>query len=148
MKAASVFVGALRVRPGCHDAFLDWHEDDHRPENHGVIPHVFHSARYIATPESVRRRRAAPGTPFEDAGTYLMTYWSTARPAELVRDMTIVREQLEALGRCAPIGRDFIAPWRDRLQVVKGYANPAHVVSPDAVPIVRHDALVLVVGRD
>jgi hypothetical protein len=148
VKAGSVFVGLLRVQPGCHDSFLDWHDDDHRPENHGVIPHLFHSARYIATPESMERRSAAPGTPFAEAGTYLMTYWSTAQPDRLLRDMTIVRERLEALGRCAPIGRDFAAPWRDRLQVVTAYAGPAHHVSPDAVPLVRHDALLILVGRD
>jgi hypothetical protein len=31
---------------------------------------------------------------------------------------------------------------------VKAYTNPAYGVSPDAVPLARHDALVLLVGRD
>jgi hypothetical protein len=147
MRATSVFVGFLRCPPGHHDAFLDWHEEDHRPENHGTIEHIYHSARFIAPPEAVARRELGPDQRFADAGQYVMTYWSSAPPARLLEDMTVLREQLQAAGRCEPINRDFRAVWRDRLRVVEADASPLHLASPDAAPFAPHDALVVTVGR-
>jgi hypothetical protein len=149
MRAATVFVGFLNCPPGHHNAFLDWHEDDHRPENHGGIEHIYHSPRFIAPPDSLRYRQLGCEEPWGDAGQYLMTYWSSASPERLLEDMTTLRERLDGLGRCQPINRDFHAVWRDRMRVVGGFANPRHLVSrsPDAAPFAPHDALVVTVGR-
>jgi hypothetical protein len=72
---------ALSVVPGRHDAFLDWHELDHRPENHGRIGHIFHSERFVVPPQG-QRDTAAEG-PFADPGQYLMIYWSTEEPEKV-----------------------------------------------------------------
>ena len=103
MKAAGVFVGLITCPPGRHRPFLEWHDGDHRPENVGQIPHMFHSARWIAPPESVPCREFGPDSPVGEAGEYL-------RP-------------------------------------VQGYSDPALGLSPDAVPLVPHDGLVVTVGR-
>ena len=146
MRANSIFIGLLSCPPGHHDAFLDRHEQDHRPENHGCIEHIYHSARFVAPPESLAWREAAAEGPFSDAGQYVMTYWSSQAPERLLEDMTVLREQLAAIGRCEPINRDFHAVWRDRMQLAKAYANPRHLASPDAAPFAPHASVVVTVG--
>jgi len=145
MKARTVFVAFLLVADGRHDAFLDWHELDHRPENHGGIDHIFHSERFVLPPQA-HRDLAAAG-PFADPGQYLMTYWSTAGPEQVTHDMAVVREQLAAQGRCGPINQDFRATWRHRMHLVKGYANPAHAASSEAAFLTHHTAIVVTVGH-
>jgi hypothetical protein len=147
MKAAGVFVGLLTCPPGRHRVFLEWHDADHRPENVGQIPHMFHSARWIAPPESLPCREFGHGSPVDEAGEYLLTYWSTAAPQRLRTDMYTLADQLRALGRLEPMGRDFRITWREYLQPVRGYSEPVPNLSPDAVPLVPHDGVVVTVGR-
>jgi hypothetical protein len=147
VKADTVFVAFLSVRDGRHDAFLDWHELDHRPENHGSIDHIFHSERFVADPDALDSRVLAATGPFADPGQYVMTYWSTADPDTVTYDMAVLREQLAALGRCHPINRDFVATWRHRMQLVAGYASPHHVASAEAAYLTNHRELVVTVGQ-
>ena len=145
MKTRTVFLAFLSVASGRHDAFLDWHELDHRPENHGGIGHIFHSERFVLPPQA-HRDLAAEG-PFADPGQYLMTYWSTAEPEQVTHDMAVVRERLAAQGRCGPINHDFRATWRQRMHLAKGYANPAHAASSEAAFLTNHTAIVVTVGH-
>lgn len=147
MKAAGVFVGLISCPPGRHRAFLEWHDADHRPENVGQIPHLFHSARWIAPPESLQCREFGPDSPVREAGEYLLTYWSAAEPERLRGDMFALAGRLRALGRLQPMGRDFRITWRDYLRPARGYSDPAAGLSPDAVPLVPHEGVVLTVGR-
>jgi hypothetical protein len=147
VKIDTVFVAFLAVRDGRHDSFLDWHELDHRPENHGLISHIFHSERFVAGPDSLDKRVVAGAGPFADPGQYVMTYWSTAPPDQVTYDMAVVREQLAAVGRCHPIGRDFTATWRHRLQLAGAYASPHHVASAEAAYLTNHRELVVTVGH-
>jgi hypothetical protein len=145
MKTRTAFLAFLSVAPRRHDAFLDWHELDHRPENHGGIDHIFHSERFVVLPQG-HRDLAAEG-PFADPGQYLMTYWSTAEPEKVTYDMATLREQLAAQGRCGPINRDFRATWRHRMHLAKGYASPAHVASSEAAFLTNHTSIVVTVGH-
>jgi hypothetical protein len=147
MKARTVFVAFLDVRDGRHDAFLDWHELDHRPENHGVVPHIFHSERFVAPPDALPSRLLAADGPFADPGHYVMLYWSTAEPATVSYDMAVLREQLAAQGRCHPINRDFSATWRERMYPAAARASPRHGVSADAACLTNHTQMVVTVGR-
>jgi hypothetical protein len=147
VKAAGVFVGLIACPPGRHRDFLEWHDGDHRPENVGQIPHMFHSARWIAPPESLPCREFGPDGPVSEAGEYLLTYWSTAAPPQLRADMFALADRLRASGRLQPMGRDFRIVWRDYLQPVRGYPDPGLGISPDAVPLVPHDGVVVTVGR-
>jgi hypothetical protein len=147
VKAAGVFAGLIACPPGRHRDFLEWHDADHRPENVGQIPHVFHSARWIAPPESLPCREFGPDGPVGEAGEYLLTYWSTAAPPKLRGDMFALADQLRTLGRLDPMGRDFRITWREYLRPVHGYSDPAAPVSPDAVPLAPHDGVVITVGR-
>jgi hypothetical protein len=146
VKARTVFVGFLSVPDGRHDAFLDWHELDHRPENHGRIDHIFHSERFVAEPAMLVARRVAGSGPFADPGQYLMTYWSTAEPDRVTHDMAVVREQLAAQGRCHPINRDFRTPWRQRMYLAAARASPRHIASAEAACLTNHDTLIVTVG--
>jgi hypothetical protein len=148
MKTASVFVGLMHCPPGRHDAFLEWHDLDHRPENVGQIPHLFHSARWIAPPESLPSRESRVDGPVTEAGEYLLTYWSTASPQQLKNDMFVLRDQLAALGRCQPMERDFTIGWREYMRPVRAYVDPRLGFSPDTVPLMPHDGVVLTVGRE
>jgi hypothetical protein len=134
MRAGSVFVGLLHCAPGHHRAFTDWHDTDHRPENVGQMRHVYHSERWVAPVDLVASREIRAGGPVDDHGQYLHTYWSSATPAQLQLDMAAVREQLEVLGRCEPINRDFVAVWRDR-------THPIHAAVAAAPPGLSLDAL-------
>jgi hypothetical protein len=145
VKTRTAFLAFLAVVPGRHDAFLDWHELDHRPENHGGIDHIFHSERFVVPPQG--RRDLAGEGPFADPGQYLMTYWSTAEPEKVTYDMAVLREQLAAQGRCGPINHDFRATWRHRMHVAKGYASPAHVASSEAAFLTNHAGIVVTVGH-
>lgn len=147
MKAQSVFVGLLSVFDGRHDQFLDWHELDHRPENHGLIEHLFHSERFVLSPAASAEVAGSGAGVFADAGQYLMTYWSRGTPEQLSYDMTVVREQLASQGRCAPINRDFRATWRQRMHVASGYSSPRHLASPDAALLTNHHAVVVTIGH-
>jgi hypothetical protein len=147
VKARTVFIAFLSVRDGRHDTFLDWHELDHRPENHGGIDHIFHSERFITEPGMPGHRRVASSGPFADPGQYVMTYWSTAEPDQVTHDMAVLREQLAAQGRCHPINRDFTAAWRQRMYLAAAYASPRHVASAEAAYLTNHDQLVVTVGR-
>jgi hypothetical protein len=146
VKARTVFIAFLSVRDGRHDAFLDWHELDHRPENHGGIDHIYHSERFIAEPDMLGLRRVASSGPFADPGQYMMTYWSTAEPDQVTRDMAVLRERLAAQGRCHPINRDFTATWRQRMYLAAAYASPRHIASAEAAYLTNHDELVVTVG--
>jgi hypothetical protein len=61
--------------------------------------------------------------------------------------MFALADQLRALGRLRPMGRDFRITWREYLRPVQGYCDPAAPVSPDAVPLGPHDGVVITVGR-
>ncbi|WAX58465.1 hypothetical protein M6B22_06795 [Jatrophihabitans cynanchi] len=147
MKAGGVFVGLISCPPGRHRSFLEWHDFDHRPENVGQIPHVFHSGRWIAAPGSLETREFGADSPVTDGGQYLLTYWSSVAPAQLRADMFGLAGKLRALGRLQPMGRDFRITWREYARPVRGYSDPALGLSEDAVPLVPHVGLVLTVGR-
>ena len=148
MKVSSVFVGVIHCPAGRHRTFLEWHDLDHRPANLGEIPHMFHSARWVAPPESLASREVGAEWPLEDSGQYLLTYWSTASPQQLKPDMFLLRDRLAALGRCQPMKRDFTIPWREYAHPVRAYVDPRLGFSPDAVPFLPHDGVVLTVGRE
>ena len=144
LRAKSVFVGFLRCPAGHHRAFTDWHDVDHRPENVAQMRHMYHSERWVSPPDMLAERHVAPDCPFDDAGHYLHTYWSSATPHELIHDMIAVREQLEVLGRCEQINRDFMAVWRDRTSPVFALSSPvAPGISIDALPLTRNAGVVV-----
>jgi hypothetical protein len=97
----------------------------------------------LGSEQFVRARHRATGD--ADPGQYLMTYWSSAEPKEMLHDMAVVREKLAALGRCDQINRDFRATWRERMHLVEGYANRAYPTPPDAAFLVNHDAVIVTV---
>ena len=147
MKAASALTAFLTCPPGRHRAFNEWHDTDHRPENHGQIDHIYHSVRYVAEREQLAARQVLEGGLAGPGGEYLAMYWSTASPEQLLYDMTVVRERLRLLGRCEPINRDFRAVWRDRVHVVRAYVPPGSILSADAVPLAPHDGVVATLGQ-
>jgi hypothetical protein len=148
MKVASVFVGVIHCPPGRHRAFLEWHDLDHRPANVGEIPHMFHSARWIAPPESLAAREVGADWSIQDSGQYLLSYWSTVPPQQLKPEMFLLRDRLAALGRCQPMNRDFSIPWREYAHPVRAYVDPGLSFSPDSVPFLPHDGVVVTVGRE
>ena len=146
MKAASAFVGTFHCEPGHHAAFLQWHDLDHRPENLGQIGHLFHSQRWIAPPGSLAAREYGTRVAGTEPGEYLMSYWSSASPEQLRSDMIELRDRLDVLGRCEPMGRDFTVPWHEYLRPLSARADPRLGFSPAAVPFLPHEGIVLTVG--
>ena len=147
VKATSALTAFLACSPGRHRAFNEWHDTDHRPENHGQIEHIYHSARYVAEPRRLAAQQVLSGGLAEPGAHYFAMYWSTAGAEQLLYDMTVVRERLRLLGRCEPINRDFRAVWRDRVHVVRAYTPPESVLSADAVPLAPHQGVVATLGQ-
>jgi len=148
MRLKSIMAAFLHCPPGHHQAFNFWHDNDHRPENHGVIPHIYHSQRWVAPPEYVAARGAVDPTAFpKGGGEYLATYWSTATPEQLLYDMTVLREQLTVVGRCGAINRDFEGLWVARMHFVAAQTREGLPLSADAVPLAPHKGILVSIGE-
>ncbi|MBI2867876.1 MAG: hypothetical protein HYX97_06040 [Chloroflexi bacterium] len=146
MKLKSFFGTFLHCEPGRHQVFNAWHDYDHRPENHGQIPHIYHSQRWIATPELMEAR--APLDPAEmpyNGGQYFASYWSTAGPEQLEYDIALLRSRLMVLGRNNPINnKDFKRVRPDRYYIpLSGHACSGLALSAEAVPLAPHTAIVV-----
>src|SRR5207247_1910822 len=70
--------------PGQHRHVAEWHNEIHRPEIHGAVPHVFYSQDFVAPPAYVAARQHAD-LPMA-GGEYLSLYWSEGSLEQLGED--------------------------------------------------------------
>jgi hypothetical protein len=114
--------------PREHHSYNEWHQLDHMPEQF-PIPGIAFGERWVSTPDCTRARLADDGlvSPIH----YITCYYLTEPVDRTLVDFVDWGAQLRALGRFhlhrkAHLGGPFL--------LVKGYAAPRVLVSPEAIP--------------
>jgi hypothetical protein len=130
MKARSASVTLYHFEPGHHREVCIWHDQDHKPEVVGAVPHIFISQRWVATPELIAGR--PPSALEHGGGEYVNLYWSAGTPEELESNFRLLGPRLEMLGRMQPM-RYIHRAWGGRLVPIQGYTRSGLELSAEAV---------------
>src|SRR5207302_5138949 len=101
MKAKSASLTLYHFEPGHHREICMWHDQDHKPEVVGTMPHVFISQRWVAPPDLVALRTTSSLE--HQGGQYVNLYWSAGSPEAMQADFSFLGRQLEMLGRRQPM---------------------------------------------
>jgi hypothetical protein len=136
-------------------AFNTWHDHDHRVENQGTIPHIYHSQRWVAPPEYIKARGNVDTFAFpKGGGQYFATYWSTATPEQLLYDTRVLAQELQIMGRNESFTRDMEPPWDDKyiqewsyMHAVTALAREGLRLSAGAVPLSPHKGILVHIGE-
>jgi hypothetical protein len=136
---AGVFSMTPPAPPDDDGSYLKWHLLDHMPEQY-QLPGIVHAQRWIADGEYLASRLVSDG-PLGDVGN-VMNYLM-GDPVQRTLD-----DFIELGGRLREIGRYAIA--RPTVQVaalalLRWYASPAALISPEVVPFRPHRGVVLIV---
>jgi hypothetical protein len=130
MKARSASLTLYHFEPGHHREVCLWHDQDHKPEVVGTVPHIFISQRWVATPELMAEQ---PASRLEHhGGEYVNLYWSSGTPEELQSNFALLGQGLEFLGRMQPM-RYIHRTWGQRLIPVSAETRPGLELSAEAV---------------
>jgi hypothetical protein len=120
-------------------SYLRWHLLDHMPEQY-QLPGVVHAQRWVADGEYVGSRLASHGA-LGDVGN-VMNYLM-GDPVQRTLD-----DFIELGGRLREIGR-FPVSWPSvqvaALALLRWYASPRALISPEVVPFRPHRGVVLIV---
>lgn len=154
MKLKGIHAGFIHCELGHHKAFNQWHDFDHRPENH-ALPHIFHSQRWVAPPDYIAVRDRVDDTYFTyGGGEYFVTYWTEGTLEDLTHDMALLRDQTKLLGRfdyefkSLGLGRD---PerfgWDRKYDFIKAWTRESLTVSASAVPLMPHEGIYVVLSE-
>ena len=93
MKANSASLTLYHFEQGHHREVCVWHDQDHKPEVVGTVPHIFISQRWVATPELIAQQ--PPGLLEHHGGEYVNLYWSSGTPEELESNFSVLGRRLE-----------------------------------------------------
>jgi hypothetical protein len=130
VKAKSASLTLYDFEPDHHREVCLWHDQDHKPEVIGTVPHIFISQRWVATPELVAEQ---PASQLEyGGGQYVNLYWSSGTPAELESNFVALGERLTRLGRMEPM-RYIHRAWGQRLVPISAHTRPGLELSAEAV---------------
>ncbi len=130
MKANSASLTLYHFEPGHHREVCTWHDQDHKPEVVGSVPHIFISQRWVATPDLIAEQ--PPSQLEHHGGEYVNLYWSSGTPDELESNFAVLRRRLEPLGRMQPM-RYIQRTWGGRLVPLSTYVRPGLELSAEAV---------------
>jgi hypothetical protein len=124
--------------PGQHHHVAEWHNDIHRPEIHGVVPHVFYSQDFVAPPAYVNARQHAD-LPMS-GGEYLSLYWSEGSLEELSEDNRKASQDRRNAGSYHPF-QDVV--WAARMRAIDAYPRADLGYDVNAAPFAPNTGLVL-----
>ena len=114
--------------PKEHRSYNEWHQLDHIPENVG-IQGIVHGQRWVSPPEYTAARALADPML---AGTQYVTLYLFEEPVEkAIKDFLDMGKQLSGLGRFHRHRQGFMG---GPFSLIKGYAAPSALVSPEAIP--------------
>ncbi|HEX8969455.1 MAG TPA: hypothetical protein VF937_16350 [Chloroflexota bacterium] len=130
MKARSASLTLYHFEPGHHREVCVWHDQDHKPEVVGTMPHVFISQRWVAPPDLMAAR--PPSSLDHNGGEYVNLYWSSGSPGEMEADFDALGRRLEVVGRMQPM-RYIHRTWGRRLVPVSAFTRPGLELSAEAV---------------
>jgi hypothetical protein len=142
LKVKSGSVVAFHYLPGQHHHVAEWHNEIHRPEIQGAVPHVFYSQDWVAPPDYVAAREHA-GLPM-DGGEYLSVYWSEGNAEQYATDSRVASQERRNSGSYHPF-QDVV--WAARLQAGGAHARPGLGYDVNAAPLTPNTGLVLIAER-
>jgi hypothetical protein len=128
--------------PGQHHHVAEWHNEIHRPEIQGAVPHVFYSQDFVAPPDYVASREQAD-LPMS-GGEYLSLYWSDGPLVRLGEDSRKASQDRRNAGSYHPF-QDVV--WAARLRAVSAHGRENLGYDVNAAPLTPNTGLVLVVDR-
>jgi hypothetical protein len=125
--------------PGQHHEVAKWHNEVHRPEIQGAVPHVFYSQDFVAPPAYVSAREHA-SLPMS-GGEYLSLYWSDGALDDYTADGRKASQDRRNAGSYHPF-QDVV--WAARLTALNAYPRAALGYDVNAAPLAPTSGLVLV----
>jgi len=125
--------------PGQHHLVAKWHNEIHRPEIQGAVPHVFYSQDFVAPPAYVNAREHAD-LPMS-GGEYLSLYWSDGSLEDYSADSRKASQDRRDAGSYHPF-QDVV--WAARLRTPNAYARSGLGYDVNAAPLAPISGLVLV----
>jgi hypothetical protein len=128
--------------PGQHHHVAEWHNEVHRPEIQGAVPHVFYSQDFVAPPAYVAARQHA-NLPMA-GGEYLSMYWSEGPLEQLGEDSRKASQDRRNAGSYHPF-QDVV--WAARLRAVAAHPRPLLGYDVNAAPLAPNTGLVLLAER-
>lgn len=156
--ARAFFSFSAMSDPSMHRAYSQWHQLDHLPENRALDGVIF-GERWVRTPRCVELSGPSvseiPDPPGGITGLasdfgpqsaqYMTMYWFAEPVEQSVANWNDLAARSFHWGRRPEIG------WTDRWMgffvPVKGYANPAALVGPEALPFRPHTGLLVQVSH-
>jgi hypothetical protein len=126
--------------PGEHRHVAEWHNEIHRPEIHGAVPHVFYSQDFVAPPAYVAARQHAD-LPMA-GGEYLSLYWSEGSLEQLGEDNRKASQDRRNAGSYHPF-QDVV--WAARTRARSVHPRPGLAYDVNAAPFAPNTGLVLIV---
>jgi len=142
LKVQSGSVVMFHYLPGQHQHVAEWHNEVHRPEIQGAVPHVFYSQDFVAPPAYVAAREHAD-LPMA-GGEYLSVYWSEGSLEQYSEDSRTASQDRRNAGSYHPF-QDVV--WAARLRAVAAHARPGLGYDVNAAPLVPNTGLVLLAER-
>jgi hypothetical protein len=142
MKARSASLTLYHFEPGHHREVCVWHDQDHKPEVVGTMPHVYISQRWVAPPDLKALR--PPSSLEHQGGEYVNLYWSSGTPEEMQSDFSVLGRRLEVVGRMQPM-RYIHRTWGRRLVPISMQARPGLQLSAEAATFTPQTSSVLLV---
>jgi hypothetical protein len=128
--------------PGQHHHVAEWHNEVHRPEIQGAVPHVFYSQDFVAPPDYVAAREHAD-LPMS-GGEYLSLYWSEGPLDQLGEDSRKASQDRRNAGSYHPF-QDVV--WAARLRARSAQARENLGYDVNAAPLAPNSGLILVADR-
>jgi hypothetical protein len=130
MKARSASLTLYHFEAGHHRQVCMWHDQDHKPEVVGTVPHIFISQRWVATPELMAEQ--PPSQLEHHGGEYVNLYWSSGTPSELESNFALLGQRLTLLGRMQPM-QYIYRTWGQRLAPISARTRASVELTADAV---------------
>jgi hypothetical protein len=142
MKVQSGSAVMFHYLPGQHHHVAEWHNEIHRPEIQGAVPHVFYSQDFVAPPAYVAARDHA-NLPMS-GGEYLSVYWSEGSLEAYGEDSRKASQDRRNASSYHPF-QDVV--WATRLRATAAHPRQNLGYDVNAAPLTPNMGLVLVAER-
>jgi hypothetical protein len=145
MKAKSLTLMLSHYETGRWREINQWHNGLHRIELHGMVPGVYHSQDYVASPDDIA---AWPANELKwSGGEMLSMYWSEGTPEELDEGVRTISEQNRKTGipPRGPGGQELT--WRRRMHVLGAQTRSGLLLAPDMVPLAPSTGVALTISE-
>ena len=147
MDVSGIIFASVDCDADAIEAWNRWYDLEHLPPNI-ALPGIMSGKRYAAPPALHEVREPADRLDgFADGrGVHVTVYTLHGDPAQVLSDMTMYRDKLEAAGRMFAPEKKIVRAG-DAMRWTWGVADPALKADPEDVPHVQHTAIRAVLRR-